>query len=81
MLVDPEPLGDGADLSVEILDHRGPELFYFGTWARARWSRGDNAVVRRRCRGGRRAWLPAGVGDASRHFCFEVLPTNAFFHT
>jgi hypothetical protein len=27
MLVDPEPLGDGADLSVEILDHRGPEFF------------------------------------------------------
>jgi hypothetical protein len=48
-----------------VLDHRGPELFYFGTWARARWRRGDNAVVRRPCRGGGRAWLPAGV------FCYQ----------
>lgn len=58
----------------------GSYVFYFVTWARARWSLGDNAVVRRRCRGFRRAWLPAGVGDASRRFSSTCCRETCFSH-
>ena len=58
----------------------GSYVFYFVTWARARWSLGDNAVVRGRCRGFRRAWLPAGVGDASRRFSSTCCRETCFSH-